>query len=233
MSVTRTAKSSANSKSSGSIITIPSMALTTGALLVVHLAYDDQTLASLTWGSEVLTLGDPVLGAGVRTRLAWAVIATGGTQTLTATWAADLVAKVMIATQYTSNLSGGVLHEDSNATNTGTGTAASTAAVSPIVGGTDSVLVGVVGTEGPSGDTAGTWATPSTNGVRVGTTGNPAASNVTASEGYQLAPTAASTPALSKTGMTSRDWGAAIRAFYWAVPAPAEGMPYIGGGYYP
>jgi hypothetical protein len=138
----------------------------------------------------------------------------------------------MACSSYTSNLASGVLNEDNNATNTGLGTAATTAALGAIVGGTDSLLVGVVGTEGPSGDTAGTWATPSTNGQRAGTTGNPANGNVTVSEAYQIAPSAGATPALSKTGMTSRDWGAALRAFYWAVPSAANPMPYIGGGYY-
>lgn len=207
--------------------------MTTGHLLVVSLAYDDQTLDSVTWGGETLTLGDAVLGAGVRTRLAWKIITTGGTQTITATWAAALVAKAFTASSFSCNTASAVMNEDNNQTNTGTGTAASTIALAPIVGGTDSLLCGVVGTEGPSGDTAGTWATPSTNGQRVGTTGNPANSNVTVSEAYQIAPAAGATPALSKTGMTSRDWGCALRAFYWAVPSAAPpGPPYIGGGYY-
>lgn len=221
MAITRTAKSTASNKTSGTTLTLASVAMTAGDLLVVSLAYDDETLNSVTWGTEVLTLGDPVLGAGVRTRLAWKVIATTGTQTITATWANPLVAKAFVAASYHCSTAGQTLVEDSNATNAGTGTAASTAAVSPaIVGGTDSMLVAVVGTEGPSSDTAGTWVTPSTNGQRVGTTGNPAAGNVTVSEAYTLGPTAGSTPALSKTGMTSRDWGAAIRAFYWGAAPP-------------
>lgn len=218
MAITRTAKGTAQSKTSGTTLTIASVAMTTGHLLVVSLAYDDQTLDSVTWGSETLTLGDSVIGGGVRTRLAWKTITTGGTQTITATWSAALTAKAMVASSYSSS-GGGSPQVDSNATNTGSGTAASTAAVSPaIVGGTESILVGVVGTEGPNGDTAGTWSTPSTNGQRLGTTGNPTHSNVTVSEGYQLAPSAGSTPALSKTGMTNRDWGAGIRAFYWGSP---------------
>lgn len=233
MAVTRTAKLTASSKSSGTTLTLASVAMTTGHLLVVSLAYDDQTLDSVTWGGQSLTLGDPALGAGVRTRLAWGIILSGGTQTITATWAASIVAKAMTASSYTCNTASVVFNEDANQTNSGLGTAASTPALSAIVGGTDSLLVGCVGTEGPSGDTAGTWATPSTNGQRVGTTGNPAAGNVTVSEAYQIAPAAGATPALSKTGMTSRDWGANLRAFYWAVPPVATGMPYVGGGYYP
>lgn len=218
MTVTRTLKGTNTSKTSGTTLTIASVAMTTGDLLVVSLAYDDQTLNTVTWGSETLTLGDAVLGAGVRTRLAWKIITSGGTQTITATWASALTAKAIAASSYNCNTGGVTLFEDSNQTNTGTGTSASTSALAAIVGGTDSLLVGVVGTEGPSGDTAGTWATPSTNGQRAGTTGNPAASNTTVSEAYQIAPSAGSTPALSKTGMTSRDWGCALRAFYWQAP---------------
>ncbi|HEX5016501.1 MAG TPA: hypothetical protein VFX15_02820 [Actinomycetes bacterium] len=231
MAITRTAKGTASLKTSGTTLTLASVAMTTGHLLVVSLAYDDQTLDSVTWGSQALTLGDAVLGAGVRTRLAWGTIVSGGTQTITATWAASLVAKAFTASSYNSSVGGIVPTEDSNATNTGIGTSATTAALAAIVGGTESILVGVVGTEGPSGDTAGTWSTPNTNGQRVGTTGNPAAGNVTCSEAYQLAPSAASTPSLSKTGMTSRDWGAALRAFYWAAPATDTGG-LLGSGFF-
>jgi hypothetical protein len=218
MAVTRTARGSATSKTSGSTLQIAAQSLTAGHLLVVYLAYDDQTLTSVFWGTQQLTLGDAVLGAGVRTRIAWCVADATASRTITATWAAPLVAKAMVADSFSSSVAGMIpLTRDTfNATNAGTGTTASTAAMGAIVGGTESVTVGVVGTEGPSGDTAGTFAEPNTAGQRVGTTGNPAAGNVTVSSAYRLGPTAGTTPALSKTGMTSRDWGAAIRHFYWA-----------------
>lgn len=223
MAITRTARGSITSKTSGSTLTIASQTIAARSLLVVYLAYDDQTLNSVTFAGTPLTLGDPVLGAGVRTRLAWGYFASGGTGTIVATWASAITAKAMSADSFVSSQTTWVPNDDANATNTGTGTAASTAATAAIVGGTESIRVGVVGTEGPSGDTAGTWAEPNTNGLRVGTTGNPAQSNVTVSAAYRLAPTAGSTTALSKTGMTSRDWGAAIRSFYWALPITVVG----------
>lgn len=218
MAVTRTAKGTASSKTSGTTLALASVSSTLGRLIVVHLAYDDQTLDSVTWGSQVMTLGDPVLGAGVRTRLAWCVADATATRTITATWASALTAKALVVTEYSCSTGGVSLQTVHNGTNSGSGTSASISAIGPIQGGTDSVTVGVVGTEGPSGDTAGTWSEPNTNGQRVGTTGNPANSNVTVSEGYRIAATAGSSPALSKTGMTSRDWGAAIRHFYWGTP---------------
>jgi hypothetical protein len=218
MAVTRTAKGTNTSKSSGTTLTLGVTGLVVGDLLVVSLAYDDATLNSVTVGSQTMTLQTAVLANGVRVRLAWCVLTVSGSQTITATWAASIVAKAMVASMYHSSVAGAVPTAGAEVNSTGTGTAASTPASSAIVGGTESVLVGVVGTEGPSGDTAGTWSTPSTNGQRVGTTGNPAAGNVTVSEAYQLAPTAGSTPALSKTGMSNRDWGAELQAFYWTTP---------------
>lgn len=218
MAITRTARGSITSKTSGTTLTIASQTVAARSLLVVYLAYDDQTLSSVTFAGTPMTLGDAVIGGGVRTRLAWLYVASGTTGTIVATWSAALVAKAMAADSFVSSQTTWLPNEDSNAANTGNGTAASTAATAAIVGGTESIRVGVVGTEGPSGDTAGTWVEPNTGGLRVGTTGNPAAGNVTVSAAYSLAPTAGSTTGLSKTGMTSRDWGAAIRSFYWALP---------------
>lgn len=218
MAITRTARLTATSKTSGTTLSLASQTVSAKSLLVVYLAYDDATLDSVTFAGTPLTLGDPVLGAGVRTRLAWLYVANATTGVVTATWASAITAKAMVADSFVSSQTTWVPFDDANNTNTGTGAAASTAATSAIVGGTESIRVGVVGTEGPSGDTAGTWVEPNTNGQRVGTTGNPAAGNVTVSSAYRLAPTAGSTTGLSKTGMTSRDWGAAIRSFYWGLP---------------
>lgn len=222
MAVTRTARGTATSKTSGTTLQIAAQSLNARDLLVVFLAYDDATLDSVFWGTQQMTLGDAVLGNGVRTRLAWCEADATASRTITATWSAAITAKAMVAESFRSSVTtaGWVWNPDANATNTGNGTAASTAATGAIVGGTESVRVGVVGTEGPSGDTAGTWVEPVTAGQRVGTTGSSAATNVTTSSAYSIAPTAASTTGLSKTGMTSRDWGAAIRSFYWSAPPP-------------
>ena len=224
MAVTRTARGSNTSKTSGTTLSIATAAsLNAGDLLVVYLAYDDVPMTSVFWGTQQMTLGESALGAGVRSRMAWCVADATASRTITATWDTALTAKAMVADSFRSSVTGAgnTWTPDANATNTGAGTAASTAATAPIKGGTESVRVGVVGTEGPSGDTAGTWVIPATAGQRVGTTGNPAASNVTVSSAFFIAPTAGSTDGLSKTGMTSRDWGAAIRSFWWGVPPQA------------
>lgn len=220
MAITRTARGTGSNKASGTTLSpTTASSVTQGDLIVVYLAYDDQTLDSVTWGTQQMTLGTAVVAAGVRVRLAWCIAETTAVRTITATWAAPLVAKTIIADSFHSSVTTpgfSWLTDDSmSAQDTGTGTAASTSALAAITGGTESVTVAVVGTEGPSGDTAGTFVEPNTAGQRVGTTGNPAAGNVTGSSAYRIAPTAGSTPALSKTGMTSRDWGAGMRHFWF------------------
>jgi hypothetical protein len=221
MAVTRTAKGTASLKTAGTTLTLANVAISNDSLLVVALAYDDVVLDSVTWGSQVLELGEAVLGAGVRTRIAYGWVVTGATNTITATWASSLTSKAMTANQFTSGLAGVQAIKQTPATLTGTGTAASTGNITTATSG-DRIIVGVVGTEGPSGDTAGTWVRPTTAGQRVGTTGNPANSNVTVSDAYTLAPGSV-TNGLSKTGMTSRDWGATYTEFRWETPPTTVG----------
>lgn len=73
----------------------------------------------------------------------------------------------------------------------------------------DELLIGIVGTEGPSGDTAGTWQNSFIDGPRTGTTGGTADTNLTVSFGYRIVSATGSYTA-AKTGATSRDWAAAI-----------------------
>ncbi len=76
----------------------------------------------------------------------------------------------------------------------------------------DELLIGGIGTEGPDGDTPGTWQNSFIVGARLGTTGGTADQNITASMGYRLVSSTGSYTA-SKTGMTNRDHAAAIATF--------------------
>lgn len=105
---------------------------------------------------------------------------------------------------------------DKSSTGTGSGTnpkSGTTATTSQA----DEILIGSIGTEGPSGDDVGTWQQSFTAGVRVGTSGGGAAGNVTISEGYRIV-SSASTYEAEKTGITDRDWSAAIATYKEAVP---------------
>jgi len=83
----------------------------------------------------------------------------------------------------------------------------------------DELLVGGIGTEGPDGDAAGTWNGDTTdNNQRLGTTGSGAASNITVAAATKIV-SATGTYTASKTGITSRDWVAAIATYKGVAPA--------------
>lgn len=74
------------------------------------------------------------------------------------------------------------------------------------------IAVGVIGTEGPESDSAGSWSNDFQAGVRIGSSGQSAVSNSTVSEAYKvLSSTGAQTAA--KTGVTSRRWAAVIATY--------------------
>lgn len=202
----RTALTTSSSKTSQSSVSTASVTVNAGEMLVVMAAYDDEVLNSVTWNGINLTLLTPQLGAGVRTRIAYLLVTSTASSTVTFNWANAIVAKAWAVSKLTN-----VTEVDVETGATGTSTAPSSGnftTTHPI-----SALMGVVGTEGPSGDTAGTWSNSFTAGNRSGTTGNPAAGNVTAAEGFRIVTTGTLTTAAAKTGMTSRDWGAAAAAF--------------------
>jgi hypothetical protein len=74
------------------------------------------------------------------------------------------------------------------------------------------LLIGVIGTEGPVEDAAGTWQNSFTAGPRAGTTGGTATSNWTVSMGYRIV-SATGAYTAQKSGITSRYWAAAIATF--------------------
>jgi hypothetical protein len=113
----------------------------------------------------------------------------------------------------------GALEQSSN--DNGSGTTPSSGAATTIAA--DQLLIGAVGTEGPSGDTAGTWQNSFTEGPRDGTTGGTADTNITVSMGYRIVSTAGSYTA-AKSGITSRDWAAGIATF----KTTDTGISYIG-----
>lgn len=85
------------------------------------------------------------------------------------------------------------------------------------------LLIGGIGTEGPDGDLPGTWnGSVDENNQRLGTTGAGAASNITVAAATRIV-SATGTYTASKTGITSRDWAAAI-ATYKSAEAPPLGV---------
>lgn len=74
------------------------------------------------------------------------------------------------------------------------------------------VVVGVVGTRGPSTDDAGTWGASLLAHQRAGTEGGVATSNVTVATAYRIV-YQTGTYTASKSGITSRDWCAICTTF--------------------
>jgi len=115
-------------------------------------------------------------------------------------------------------------------THTGTGNSNSpTSGATATTTQADELLIGAVGTEGPSTDTAGTWGSSFTAGPRLGTTGGYfGTSNITASMGWRIVSSTDAYTA-SKSSITSRDWAAAIATFKAApcgpVDADGDGVP--------
>jgi hypothetical protein len=103
----------------------------------------------------------------------------------------------------------------------GTSTSPSSGAATTIQA--DQLLIGVVGTEGPQGDAAGTWSNSFTAGPRAGTTATTTDAEITVSMGWRIVSTAGSYTG-AKTGITSRDWAAAIATF----KTNDAGISYIG-----
>lgn len=100
---------------------------------------------------------------------------------------------------------------DRSAVGTGTGTLPSTIPTDALSQAQE-ICIGAIGTEGPPTDAAGTWSNSFSAGQRDGTDTAGAASNVTISEGYKIV-AATTAQSATKTGVTSRDWAAAIATY--------------------
>lgn len=127
---------------------------------------------------------------------------------LTANFSPGYVSAVgMVATQVAGLVTSSAL--DRTATDAGGGTTPSSGATATPSQAHEFVW-GLVGTDGPPADDAGTWTNNLSNGQRVGEACG--SFSVTISEGYRVA-TAQEAQTASKTGITSRAWGAICATF--------------------
>ncbi len=99
---------------------------------------------------------------------------------------------------------------DKFSTNSGTGTAP-TSNATPLTTSANEIAIGCIAIEGPNTDAPGTWDNLR-KGERAGTNSGGAAANCTIEEGFlELATTG--TSVAKKTGITSRDWAAAVATY--------------------
>ncbi len=214
MAITRTAKGTAQQKTGGTTWTpLSSIAIATGALLIVGEINDMGTgvfPSSVTWNG--LNLAQITLGGTgpTQTSIWFLVVATGATGNIVVNYPATATAKAMFATEVAGITNAAVDKSSSRflAATTSPSTLATAATTA-----NDEFLLGVIGSQGPNGDTAGTWGSDtSTNGQRLGTTGGSATGNVTISEGYAIQ-SATGTRSASKSGITSRNCDAIVVTF--------------------
>ncbi len=104
----------------------------------------------------------------------------------------------------------GVATFDQFSTNSGTGTAP-TSNVSSLRTTANEFSIGCIAIEGPNTDAPGTWDNLR-KGERAGTNSGGAASNCTIEEGF-LELVTIGTSVAKKTGITSRDWAAAVATY--------------------
>jgi len=102
----------------------------------------------------------------------------------------------------------GALEQTNTASGNGTAPASGSAATVQQV----QLLIGALGTEGPSSDAPGTWAASFTGGLRAGTNETRNDADITVSLGWRVV-TAAGNYSAAKTGVTQRDWAAVIATY--------------------
>lgn len=184
MAIIRTAKGTAQSKSAGTTLTISSVALNEGDLLIVGICFEsDAAFTDIKWGNRKLK---PVKGTvftqgDTRTRMFRAKIGVNDTRNIVATWAGTMSARVMIA----SSITGAIALDVSGGQGQASGTALDTTDVGTSTVA-DTISIALFGTAAPSGDTPGTAGSGHTLGQRIGTTGGGAATNVTLQETYEI-----------------------------------------------
>jgi hypothetical protein len=219
-------------KSSASTFSInTTQAVRTGDDILVALATDPNANMEITVedsaGNDYQQVGSTVINTGqIRTYLyaAFDVDSMPAASQITITDSTAVAAHSAVAMLFTGLANASPM--DQTASDTGTST-------SPLSGATsttaqaDELLIGLVGTEGPDGDSAGTWSGSFTAGPRIGTTGGDDDSNITISMGYQQV-SATGTYSAGKTGITDRDWTALIATFKMDTGGPSPSI-YLTG----
>jgi hypothetical protein len=112
---------------------------------------------------------------------------------------------------------------DQTAVATGSSTSPSSGATSATTQAYE-VVIGAIGTEGPGRDTQGSWSNGFQPIAYTGTTGGAAAANVSLSVGYKIV-NATGAQTAAKTGITSRQWGAAVATYKGLVASAPVAVP--------
>ncbi|MFZ5910230.1 MAG: sortase [Chloroflexota bacterium] len=211
----------AQSKTTGTTLTITTTsAVTAGDDIIVTFVMDNAAgtvSVSDSVGNTYTSYADVTNANGVRTVIfaAFHVTALPNGSTITIAHP-SVTARAATAGNFRGLAPSGVFDRSS----TGTGHSADpSSGATALTNQADELLIGAIGTEGPSGDNAGAWQNSFIAGPRVGTIGSPAASNITISMGYRIV-NATGTYTVAKTGIAIRDWAAAIATFRMDISVP-------------
>jgi len=224
--IVRTAKGTATGV--GTTLTKTGVTVTAGSYLFVVLGYtanqdiafDSATISDGEIDTPLSAVAFDVLreemqiAGGSSVFLLYAYFANALTGTLNVSFiengqGAESALSCMILTQVMGLASSAAL--DRKPASSGNGTSPSSGA-SAATSQAHEFVIGVVGTGGPAGDSAGTWTAPLEAGQRVGVGTGAGGSAVTISEGFYVQ-TAAATRTAAKTGITSRYWVAGCATF--------------------
>ena len=221
MAVTRTAKGTATDKTGSLTLTITGVQIAKDTSMLVGVGFDaGDGDPSMTWGNRFFDAPrERIQDLGIRTAY-FSLYNNGATSThdVVLTWTTTApTAKAMFVTQVDD-----VRHRDVFELNSGSdGSPTSDDGVATLpTNFAKEYLAGIFCSEGPVEDTAGTPGASFTSGQRAGTTGGVAATNITIHETYKITSLTSANAVASKTGATSRDWGAIITTLkYYPIVA--------------
>ncbi|MEW5852533.1 MAG: hypothetical protein AB2A00_27350 [Myxococcota bacterium] len=210
----------AQNKTAGSntlTVTVPSGGVAQNNRIIVAVAMDavsGTVSASDSRGNSYAVDADVTNSGTVRTLILSANASTSLTagNTISVTVPSGATAKGIVVSEYSGLMPSGALDK----TATGTGNSRNPATSSATTTRANEMLIGVVGAEGPENDVLSPGGSFTTD-AKAGTSGNPAATNVTATLLYREV-TATGSYAVSARLNTSRAWAAAM-ATYRAAPS--------------
>lgn len=207
--LSRTARGTANSKASGSTLTL-SVTAAAGSSLIVSITDIASTVSSVAWNGASFSQ-DVTASVSSASVHIWSAhnVPAGTAQTMTVTWTLAIAARGVTVSEISGWAGQGVL--DQTAGNTGSSVNADSGLTATTTDANE-YLAGAIGVNGPTGDAAPTWLNSFSAGQRDGTTGGAAGTNATIDEGFQIVTATAQYKAAATLG-TSRSWAAAIATY--------------------
>jgi len=214
--ITITDKGTASSKISGRTLVIPAVNLNVGDSLIVGIVHDEAVVMTVYWGNSQV---HQVVGAQEAGHVYGGIYAlhgaAAGNANVTVTFSDAITAKAAFAVALSSP----------NTISTGESRAGIPPSVQGDTHGTlssypgdldvasDGIVIAMLGTEGPLGDTAATWQQGFSGGQRDGTAGGGPKSNITIGAATIASPCGISASSDVFVGISSRTFVLLLASF--------------------